>query len=359
MSTGRNIAMPYILAGSMLVACGSRSELPVRSGPDSPGAPSVDQEDAGPPRCIRGSRTIGQTPIALYFSLDKSESMRQTVAGSMMSRWEAVSSALQAFIDSPLSAGLEAGIAFFPRTTPQGDDYCNTADYAFPVVPIGTLPGVAPSILKAIELQTLSRGTPTTPALDGALVYARSQQVSQPALTVAVVLVTDGAPRNCGSTISRNLRSAASGASESPPIKTYVLGVGPNLANLNAIARAGGTAQAYLVESAGEEALLAALEAIRTSALSCEYDLPDSTGNPPRFDIARVATRLGAGPATELDPVANAEACKGGTGWFYDNPISDATLLPTKVLLCPASCDPLVQGIGNHLDVDIGCPPSD
>jgi hypothetical protein len=359
MSRRRNVSVLSLAAASiLLVACGSRSQLPIDPGPDVDATPPVDEPDALASSCISGSRTIGQTPIALYFTLDKSRSMRAIVTGSTMTRWDAVSAALRTFIDSPLSAGLGAGVAFFPRTTAQGADYCSTADYAFPVVPIGTLPGVAPSILQALKVQTLSLGTPTTPALDGAHVYARSRQVAEPDLTVAVVLVTDGAPRNCNSTVSGTSAVAASAASGTPPIKTYVLGVGPNLANLNAIAQAGGTTQAYLVESAGEQTLLAALEAIRTSALACEYVFPDTGGNPPDFEIARVSTRIGAdGPATEVARVANAEACRGGPGWFYDNPVPPANPRPTKVLLCPVSCNYLVQGIGNHLDVDIGCPP--
>jgi len=42
--------------------------------------------------------------------------------------------------------------------------------------------------------------------------------------------------------------------------------------------------QAYLVESSGEGALLAALEAIRTSALACEYVLPRAQGKLPKLD---------------------------------------------------------------------------
>jgi hypothetical protein len=147
---------------------------------------------------------------------------------------------------------------------------------------------------------------------------------------------------------------AAAATTGIPPIKTYVLGVGPNLGNLNAIAQAGGTSQAYLVESAGEGALLAALEAIRTSALACEYVLP--TGGPRlNLDDVQVSTFLSsAGVATPVGQVANARACAGNSGWFFDNPPGGDSP-PTKILLCPASCDPLVKSEGNRLDVAIGC----
>jgi hypothetical protein len=136
-----------------------------------------------------------------------------------------------------------------------------------------------------------------------------------------------------------------------------VLGVGPNLANLNAIAAAGGTSQAYLVESSGEASLLSALEAIRTSALACELVLPASGIEIANFDRARVTTVLGAGGgATNVDQVTGADACAGRPGWYYDVPVVPGGPPPSKVVLCPASCDPLVQSTGNRLDVAINCP---
>jgi hypothetical protein len=347
----------------LLAACGSRTPLLLEPSEDTPPDAAVFipiqdaavpvQDAAEPIGCITGTRAIHEVHIDLYFTLDKSKSMMRVDPGTTMSRWGAVSSALDTFINAPLSAGLGAGIGFFPRTGPNGD-LCSTADYAFPVVPIGTLPGVAPSILKAISVQTLLSGTPMTPALDGAHVYARSRVVSQPDHTPAVVMVTDGIPHDCGSSVPGTAAVAASAVSGSPPIRTYVLGVGPSLESLNMIAAAGGTTQAYLVVKGGEAALLAQLEAIRTSALACEYVFPAGTRT--RFDVATVTTQTGvdAGPIT-VDRVASAEACGGGLGWFYDNPVSPDDPPPTKITLCPSSCTPLVKGTGSHLDVRVGC----
>jgi hypothetical protein len=351
---------PSLAVALVLGACGSRTGLDVDptydAGTVTPGVP----DDAAVLGCFLGSRAIGEIPIDLYFALDKSRSMATIDPGSTTTRWAAVSAAMNTFINAPLSAGLGAGIGFFPRVTPNGDTYCTTADYAFPVVPIGTLPGVAPSIVRAISLQQLANGTPTAPALDGAHVYARSRQAGQPSHTAAVVLVTDGFPRGCASnTVASTSAVAASAVAGIPPVKTYVLGVGPNLINLNAIAQAGGTTQAYLVASSGEASLLAALEAIRTSALTCEYPLPLTSAQMPRLDIVKVATRTGDGaPPTTVDQVANAEACAGGPGWFYDNAVSSGGPPPTKITLCPTSCSPLVQGTGNGLDVTFGCVPA-
>jgi hypothetical protein len=346
----------------MLAACGSRTPLLLEPGedttPDAAVPILVEDAAAQPLACITGTRPVHEVQIDLFITLDKSRSMREIVAGTTQSKWEAVSAALDTFINSPESAGLGAGIGFFPRLDSNGRDSCTTADYAFPVVPIGTLPGVAASILKAISLQTLFTGTPMTPALDGALLYARSRVVSQPSHTAAVVLVTDGIPHDCGSTVTGTAAVAAGQIAASPTIKTYVLGVGPSLVTLNAIASAGGTNAAYLVQTGGESALLAALESIRTSALACEYVFPPGTNT--RFDVATVTTQTDAdaGPTT-VDRVASAEACRGGPGWFYDNPLSPGAPVPTRITLCPSSCEPLVKGTDSHLDVRVGCLDDD
>jgi hypothetical protein len=353
-----------VIFAPAIASCGSRTPLQINptdasetrdavdAGPDVDDS-SIDVNDAQIPECFMGSRPVGQIPIDLYFALDRSKSMDSIDRGTTLTRWEAISAAMNSFINAPLSAGLGAGLMFFPRSTSGGSPFCTPGDYAFPVVPIGALPGVAPSITKAISLQSRAQGTPLTPALQGAHVYMRSVQASHPTHTTAVVVVTDGVPRDCGSTLPSTAAIAAAATTGVPPIRTYVLGVGPNLSNLNTIAQSGGTGQAYLVESAGEGTLLTALETIRTSALACEYILPPTA---PWLDNVRVSTTLGSGgPPTSVDQVAGAPACAGGPGWFFDTPPGSAQP-PTKILLCPASCDPLVKSTGNRLDVAIGCP---
>jgi hypothetical protein len=358
MSTRSIARCLLLLSGFAVVSCGSRTPLQIHptdaspdadSGPDSADAGDADSEIL---QCFTGTKAIGQIPIDLYFALDRSKSMDTIDRGASVTRWEAIAAAMNTFINAPLSAGLGAGLMFFPRTPPGGSALCSSSDYAFPVVPIGTLPGVAPSIARAISLQTRANGTPLTPALDGAHVYTRRQQATQPTHTVAVVVVTDGVPRDCGSTLPGTAAVASAAITGNPPIRTYVLGVGPNLGNLNTIAQAGGTSQAFLVEVGGEASLLAALEAIRTSALACEFILPPGH----RLEGVRVTTSLASGgPPTSVDEVAGAQACGGQPGWFYDSPVGGDSP-PARILLCPASCDPLVKSTGNRMDVSIGCP---
>jgi hypothetical protein len=114
------------------------------------GSSDVFERDSGldvdvPLGCFFGSRPVGQIPIDLFFALDRSRSMQTIDRGATQSRWASIAAALDVFINSPRSSGLGAGITFFPRTA--GGMPLLDGDYAFPVVPIGTLPGVAPSML--------------------------------------------------------------------------------------------------------------------------------------------------------------------------------------------------------------------
>lgn len=347
------------MAALALVACGSRTPLGIDPTDGSPELPDpIDGSARG--LCFTSSQPVGEIPIDLYFMMDKSSSMNMFDRGQPVSRWTAVSQAMKAFINSPKSEGLSAGLAFFPRADPGGNPLCSAADYAFPIVPIGVLPAVVPAITAGIGAQVLGSGTPTTPALQGAHIYARSR--SQVGRHAAVVIVTDGQPRQCASTIASTAAAATSAAGGNPSIKTYVLGVGPSLRELNAIAEAGGTGRAYLVESGGEAELTAALDAIRTSALSCAYLIPEKGRETADKVPARVSTRVGRdGGSTSVDQVADLAACAGGSGWYYERPPrtgNSAEETPTRVTLCPSSCDSLVKTSGSHLDVVVGCNDS-
>ena len=337
---------------ALLLGCGSRTPLPIVR------ADGAVEDDIGG-SCSRSSQPIGEIPIDLYFMMDKSTSMSAFDQGQSLSRWQAVANAMKTFVQSPVSAGLGAGMAFFPRIDNWGGPLCGAADYAFPVVPLGVLPAIAPAMLTGIGAQMLAIGTPTTPALQGAHIYARGRAAS--GRVAAVVLVTDGQPRQCDSSITSTAAVATQASAGSPSVKTYVLGVGPSLASLDEIAAAGGTGQAYLVESGGEKDLNDALDGIRRSALSCAYVIPlASREAADRFE-AKVTTRLGDGGSPVPVPrVADREACSDAPGWYYErgavgNDARPDDVTPNRVTLCPAACDPLVKVSGSHLDVEVGC----
>jgi hypothetical protein len=311
------------------------------------------------PPCFAESREGKGIPIDFYFVVDKSNSMG-TDAG-MQSRWSAMVNALNTFVRSPSSAGLGAGVNFFPKSsTPTGNNtLCGVNDYLVPDVPIGLLPAVAPQIATALAAQRLGSGTPTRPALEGSLSYARAQKMARATRDVAVVFVTDGQPTGCNNqnnTIAATATVAGTYLAGSPPVRTYVLGIGPSTANLNMIAQAGGTAPARLIESGGEAELIAAFNAIRDNSITCDYQIPMRPGEPLDYTLVNLQIRVGInGAVMQVGKVANAAACGPAGGWFYDQPVPPANPPPSKITLCPATCDPLVLTAGSHLDVLVGC----
>src|SRR5439155_15165821 len=126
---------------------------------------------------------------------------------------------------------------FFPEAGTGGGGRGGTAsclitDYEMPNVPIDVLPGAgnaqANAFMTAINGRTLGGGgTPTVPALAGAIAFSAMWQTAHPERNVYVVFVTDGLPNGCNSTVADAAAAAAAGLAGTPSIKTYVLGVGP------------------------------------------------------------------------------------------------------------------------------------
>jgi hypothetical protein len=96
----------------------------------------------------------------------------------------------------------------------------------------------------------------------------------------------------------------------------------------------------------------AVAQAVQKGAkLKCELALPtpsSGTLDPGKVNV-RVVTPSGA---TTLSKVACASACDAGGGWYYDD---DAT--PTKVFLCPASCDSAQAATTEGVEIQVlfGC----
>jgi hypothetical protein len=227
------------------------------------------------------------------------------------------------------------------------------ADAYVPAAEIAPLPDAAPALSKAINAQVPIGNTPTVPALRGAFTYASDHAARHPGHRVAVVFATDGEPTSCiaeGNTIALATQVAASFAAASPSIRTYVLGVGPNLNSLNQIAAAGGTERAHLVESSGSADLLNALSLIRATALSCDYALP-ATGQSLDFGAVNVKTRVGTNATETLAPHVDGRlSCGSNGGWYYDD-----NAAPTRITLCQATCDPLRATPGSAVTLLVGC----
>jgi hypothetical protein len=299
--------------------------------------------------------------------MDNSQSMNTIDPGQTLSRWAIISQAVPAFAADPANAGLFAGLDFFPEAGTGGGGNggganCAITAYEMPNVPIDVLPGAgnaqANGFATAIAGRTLGGGgTPTTPALQGAIEFSRNWQIGHPERTVSVVFVTDGIPNGCNSTVQNAAMAAAAGLAGTPPIKTYVLGVGPEVMNnLDPVAMAGGTGQSYVVTAGGAAALSAALAAIKGTTVTCDYNIPVLDGGQIDFGSVNVRTTIGpTGMPTLLGQVPSASACGSGDGWYFDNPFPPGMPPPTTITLCPQSCSAVQNTMGSQLDVLLGC----
>jgi hypothetical protein len=201
------------------------------------------------------------------------------------------------------------------------------------------------------------------PALKGAVSYAEQLTSQRPDETTVVVLVTDGEPgllvngqfvAGCADNDIAHVADAAkAGLSASPSVKTYVIGVGPSLDKLNAIAAAGGTSQAFMIPVADPTQTTAelqkAFESIRSQVkLPCTFALPaPPAGQTLDKNRVNVAYTSGAGQVT---PLTYSSDCASGTGWHYDN-----LAAPTRIELCPGSCGVAQADANGRLTVAFGC----
>jgi hypothetical protein len=131
-----------------------------------------------------------------------------------------------------------------------------------------------------------------------------------------------------------------------------VIGVGSETASLNAIAVSGGTQQAYFVDTnqdAGKQ-FLEALDAIRNTAFACEYSIPKPTAGDPDFGRVNVRRTPSGGKGELIPQVPDASQCDPGGGWYYDDPVN-----PTRILICPGTCDELQNDLAGKLDILLGC----
>jgi hypothetical protein len=321
--------------------------------------------------CVSDAREGEQVPVDLYFMVDKTGSMTCPTgrAGDQCSspprnpvngptRWSEMSKALNAFVSAPENAGIGAGIGFFPRpgndTTNDPRITCQEPDYEKPDVEIGVLPAVAAAISTSIMNQMPGGSTPTVPSITAALKYAAMHQASAAGRRTALVYATDGIPQGCTNNTVAGAAAAAKAALMTSMINTYVLGVGPQLNSLNEIATAGGTNMAYLVDTGGDVTaqLAAALHAIKSMAITCDYKIPMSSAGPIDPNQVNVIAKVGdMGMSTLIGQVNDKAGCdKAGGGWYYDTPGN-----PSLISLCPTTCNPLLATPNSHLQVLIGC----
>jgi EGF-like domain len=332
------------------------------------------------PTCAAETNPAQLVPLDLFFMIDRSASM------TVDSKWGSVIAALQAFVGSADASGIGVGLQFFPLAPAtsipttcsvdadcgiygpcrmqQGnkvctgslapDTSCEPTDYATPEVAIATLPGVQSDVDTALGA-TLPEGaaTPSEPAMEGAVSYATTWAQANPEHLVYIVFATDGLPTGCvlANTIQGTSDLAQSAFAGAPPVPTFVIGVGTELTSLDQIAAAGGTGQAYIVDTGGNvtQQFIDALNAVRASG-DCLYQIPEPENGTPNYGLINVSVTDPADPSSRYTVVnvldeANCDPVDGG--WYYDDPTS-----PAMILLCPATCDAVGQ---MEVEILVGC----
>jgi hypothetical protein len=333
--------------------------------------------------CVTESTKAAQLPLDIYVMVDQSLSMEERIA-SGGSKWTAITGALTAFINQPSLAGVGVGIQYFGlpvggktcSTTCQSNancagekcvpipalgfsvcesclDSCVASDYATPEVEIATLPGAASALAASIAAHKPSTLTPTSAALEGAVGHAKAWAAAHPGHVTIAVFATDGDPSECDLNLSNINAIASNGASGTPPILTYVIGVGSSFTALDGIAKAGGTTSAFTIGTTGNvnQKFLDALNKIRGAAIGCQYSIP-TPKNGEILDLNTVNLQYTRAGKTSIIPrVPSKDKCPStGEAWYYDD-----NGAPTQILLCDNACKNVGSDTEGDLVVFVGC----
>ena len=311
--------------------------------------------------------------VYLAFAFDVSGSMGGTGGDAELrynTKWVPVVAATKAFFAEHESAGISAAMTFFPG--PDAATRCTDAPYLVPNVPQTLLP--SPAFATAIDgldlrARTSATGgyvpspnwrssTPTLFAFNGTVASLQSVKDTPANATRAVVMVTDGVPEQCD---GANDIQLVVDAVRNSGVLTFVVGVANppqangvvnNLDNLNLIAAAGGTEQAFIIATGDpaqtEADFKAVIDEIRGVAVSCNIEIP----LPPSgtdFIPEQVNVTYGSGGAGDV-PLAYDPDCVADDAWRYDNP--DA---PASIVLCTNTCGQVQQDVSARLVVEFGC----
>lgn len=313
-----------------------------------------------------------QLPLDLYIMFDQSASMSCAIGSS--DRWAAVKTALSGFVQNPGATGIAVGLGYFGTAASPPGSSCNPVDYK-PDVEISPLSTSAQAIVASLNAHNPLTDTPTLPALQSAISHARAWKEQNPGHTVVVVLVTDGEPNACGSNSVTQIVDVADKGYKTDGIPTYLIGIlspgqkctldpnQPNQADLDLVAKAGGTNAALVIDTTNtqqdaSQQFLDTMNKIRQNAqIPCEYSIP-APEQGKKLDYAKVNVRY-TDPAKQKGPpvyyvetVGSCDPSTGG-GWYYDVRPSDG--VPTKILLCPTTCTTITAKFGYVVNVQLGC----
>ncbi len=351
------------------VACGSddksefEDKVPPPTGNGVPGDANIGE--IGPKgtgsACVTEVADAELTPTNLVFMIDKSGSMGDSTSGfDPKLKWEPVTTGVKSFFSDPYSKTVRASLQFFPIQDDTIQTACS-APYGQPSVALTV--AANPAFISALDSTKPSGGTPTLPALEGAIAYAKGVAKDRPLDKTAVVFVSDGEPGfydpdqkafvpGCQDNDVAHAANVAKQAFDSDPkVPTYVIGVGPKLDALSQIAIAGGT-NAIMVDTADPAKtnadIVKALDAIRHREVSCDFSIPPAPGGQ-ELDPYAVNVVLTSADGSQ-NVLGYDKACTGTKGWHYDDAAA-----PKRILLCASACEDARQSSAGKVSIAFGC----
>jgi len=112
------MAVPCVALSTVLgAACGARTDL------EAPGRSHSEPQQSPEEICAKLEAGLEPVQVDLFFLFDASGSMSEaTVEG--ISKWQALTQAMWAFLFDPSAAGLKIGISFFPQHNYQVPAFC-------------------------------------------------------------------------------------------------------------------------------------------------------------------------------------------------------------------------------------------
>jgi hypothetical protein len=303
--------------------------------------------------CAATSMAATRTPLDILLVVDTSYSMDYSL------KWIEVEPALEHFFIDPRFASLEVGLQYFPLRA-----QCNIDDYAIPAVPIAPLSSASTALVNSVRSKRMSGGTPTVQVLEGTLPYLKTWAAAHPDHKTILILSTDGVPddtciepTDAGlvNSLDNAVQLVQAAATSDPKVTVFVIGVGTELAALDAIAQAGGTGNALLIDTTQnvQQEFTDALASVSTTALNCEYSIPmPPDGSNIDYHDVNVSYTLNGVQQTFVY-VGSAANCATAAdhGWYYDDPAN-----PTRVLFCGATCDRVKSTTSGEVDILYGCP---
>lgn len=324
--------------------------------------PGQDDEgsDAGEQACASAASDAELQELALAFAFDVSGSMGEGDLPYHVKelKWDPVVAATKAFMESPDVVRVSASMVFFPK---QDENRCDAELYAEPEVPLQTLPSAA--FGEAIdEIYPDRGGTPTMAVLQATIEHVEGLIAAGSTAKHAIVLITDGMPQGCTEEVDSVDAVAEAVAAVSERLPVYVIGIAnppteeepnppDNVTSLHQIAQAGGTGDAFLIDTGDSTQTVrdfdAAIQTIRSNGTSCELAIPAPPAGK-SFDKDKVNVSLTAdGEPKEL---GYSEDCAAEDAWHYDDPAA-----PKSIVLCEQTCDVVKTYADAALRVEFGC----